>query len=67
MATWPMHTHNPLHSAHYRSSSTAKIDKPSDEVRDIADVPTTFKSDTWKQFGFSVSRHEKGEKVTDRQ
>lgn len=34
--------------------------KPSDTVCEIADVPVSFTSDVWKNFGFPVARNGKG-------
>lgn len=37
------------------------------KVCETVDAPTSFGSDQGKHFGFTVSRNERGEKVTDRQ
>lgn len=48
----------------YRSGRRAKV---VDAVSDKVVKQCVFKSDMWSRFGFTVSRTEKEEKVTDTQ
>lgn len=55
-----MPAHHPLHRS--GSSSRANVADPA-RFCETADVPAGFRSDMCKHVGFTVSRHEKGEKV----